>query len=212
LFCCKLKDKKEKKMDLINMHEASKEVLKKCAQLYCLIWMESPWNEYFWTTDKVINDINEQMKFPLSQGFVAIRHRKPYNYECLDLCGADATGYSEEDLKEPVGFTWGYEVNIPDISKISGISETRWKKVTGGKRMFYVDELGVQEDYREMGVGKKLTEKLLKQMPSLGVSYVALRTDLKAQAARILYQKLGFREIEIADSKYPDRTYWLLSI
>ncbi len=199
-------------MSLIDMKKAPKEVIRKCAVLYCNIWKEPPWNEDFWTPDKVIQDIKEQLEIPLSQGFVATRRRKPYNYERMDLCGAKATGYSEEDLMEPIGFTWGYEVDISDISRISGIPKREWKKVIGSKRTFYIDELGVDRDWRKHGIGAKLSRKLLDQMPSLGVVYVTLRTDVEAIAARSLYQKLGFKEIRITDAQYPDRTYWLLSL
>lgn len=175
-------------MDLINMEKASKEILKKCSSLYCEIWREPPWNENFWTQERVLRDMEEQIERPLFQGFIAIRR------------------------EESIGFTWGYEVNALNLSVISGTSKSRWKEITSGKRTFYIDELGVDIHYRKQGIGERLTKALLKQNSNLGIIYITLRTDVKAEAARNLYQKLGFKEINVVDSEYPDRTYWLLSL
>jgi len=169
--------------------------IQEIADLYCKIWREPPWNEEFWTNEGVAEDIKNQMKKVGS---------------CLLIV---------QDTKDwrVIGFSWGYEVNATDLSKISGIPESKWKEAIGEETAFYIDELGVDKNYRRQGVGERLTGELLGEtvndLNSLkrgdNPGYAILRTDVGALAARNLYKKLGFQELNLVDAKYSTRTYWL---
>lgn len=150
------------------------------AQLYCKIWQEAPWFENFWKPEEVIQDFRSEMS------------------------RQDAAGYIAVDGDEVVGFTHGYSVNKIELRAITGNDLLDPFVID---RVFYVDELGVDLKYRGVGISRELTTHLLR---AVNISTVLLRTDKNALAARALYQKLGFRELSIHDSKYPDRTYWLL--
>ncbi len=158
----------------------------KIAEIYCKIWKEPPWNEDFWTVESVVKDLKEQSK---RQNFVL-------------LAALNGT----EDI---VGFTWGYEVNTLDLSKISGHPESIWKDIIQQKRCFYVDELGVDINHRGKKIGKKLTIRLLREISLIKINHITLRTDIKAVPARSLYQKVKFKEIDLTDKEHGKRTYWL---
>lgn len=190
----------EKIWDGVKNLERVKKSISEIARLYCEIWREPPWDEDFWTIDGVVDDMINQLSKP-NAIFLFMEILPPRDRE-LHCC------HQIED-PEITGFTWGYEVSVADLSEISGVSELRWRKIIDANRAFYIDELGVEKNHRRRGVGKELTERLLIQAANLGIDCAILRTAVKAVAARNLYQRLGFRELDIADVKYPDRTYWL---
>ncbi|MEK7203278.1 MAG: GNAT family N-acetyltransferase [Patescibacteria group bacterium] len=113
---------------------------------------------------------------------------------------------------EQIGFAWGYEVSVQNLYEISGRAESEWRKIIGNKRAFYVDELGVVKNHRRQGIGETLNERLLTHVKNLDISYTILRTDVRAVAAKNLYQKFNFRELAIIDAQYPERTYWLKKV
>ncbi len=173
-----------KKVEIQKLDVKKRKLLIKCAELYCEIWKERPWHEYFWTVKGVIEDIKKQLKRPNAVGFVAL--------------------FGEE----VIGFTWGYEVSKKNLREISGVKalDILFKK----GRVFYIDELGTSSSFRRRGVGKQLSKTLIATIRSRGIRCFTLRTDVKAIAARNLYAKLGFRDLSIQDAEHSKRTYWLL--
>jgi len=158
------------------------------AELYCKIWEEPPWNEDFWTVEKVMEDMQKELRKPNAVLLSAAR---------------------DEIV---VGFTWGYETTIVDLHKISEISVSRWRDIIGNKRSSYIDELAVAKSSRGQGIGHKLTERLIASLSNAGVDYITLRTDTMAKSARSVYQQAGFLELDLIDTKYPNRTYWLKTL
>lgn len=157
-----------------------------CAFLYCEIWKEPPWNEGFWKEAEVIEDIKAQMKRAGALGFLAVFEEKV------------------------IGFTWGYMVSKEDMGEISGNSLLDFI-FDSIKEVFYVDELGAAKEFRRHKVGTLLSQSLISSVRKLNAEIpFILRTDKKAVAARNLYKKLGFRDLQIEDSKHRKRTYWLL--
>jgi len=162
---------------------------RKTAKLYCEIWKEPPWNEDFWKPKKVIRDLQEQMA----------------KQNAIFLIATNET-------TEIIGFTWGYEINIAELSQISGVSVNVWKKEIRKKGLFYIDEFGVKGIYRGMGIGQRLVKELLKQISCFDINCIILRTDALAIPARTVYSKVGFKESVIHDAEHQDRTYWLKEI
>lgn len=161
--------------------------LEKCAELYCAIWREPPWNEDFWKPEAVMRDLAKELAEPFAQ---------------IVLASAQ---------EEIIGFTWGYQVSKEKMAEISGNNQMDFL-FTKNARIFYIDELGVSSRYRQMGIGKDLSQKLLCLARESNANLVLLRTDILAVSARILYEKLGFQELPVRDKKYPDRSYWMLAI
>lgn len=165
--------------------EKEENVLLEVAGIYCRVWEEPPWNEDFWTVDKVIQDLHKELMKP------------------------NAVLLYATEKGEIAGFTWGYEVSAVELSDISGVFGSQWEKIVGEKRSFYIDELGVDRKYRQCGFGLSMTQELIKKITDLNIDYVTLRTNTEAVAARNLYKKTGFQELSINDAEHLDRTYWL---
>lgn len=112
---------------------------------------------------------------------------------------------------EVVGFTWGYEVDIPDVRRISGVHD--WDAVFFTakrlRKVFYIDDLGVASEWRGRGIARKLTERLLRKARERGMDVATLRTDKDAFPARSLYKGLGFYELPVQDAEHKNRTYWV---
>lgn len=169
-----------------NLDSGQEDLFKQCAKVYCQIWKEPPWNEDFWKPEQVIQDIKQELTMPDAQCLMAID-------------------------KSVIGFTWGYSVDkevLRDISQGNKLDILFSNQV----KVYYIDELGVSPGYRKMGIGGVLTSQLIKCAKSDGNSVIVLRTDKQAIAAKIVYTKLGFIEYPISDTRYPDRTYWVLEI
>lgn len=165
----------------------SVKILRSCAKLYCEIWKEPPWNEYFWTVDGVTEDLKRQVNMSGAKGFFATNDG------------------------EVVGFTWGYLTTQSAMRNISE-SESLDFLFSDIECVFYLAELGVCRSFREHKIGEKLTVALLGELAKDGTRLVVLRTDIKANAARRLYQKIGFTDLMVKDGKHEDRTYWVLPL
>lgn len=160
-----------------------------CAELYCRIWKEPPWCEYFWTPDSV----QEMM--------------------CQELCRPDALcvlAVKPEPLGI-VGFTWGYNVDQEILATTAGSNQLDFV-FEEARRVYYIDELGVDPGKRHKGVGRQLTTLLLDHARGQGHRRIVLRTDLRAVPARTLYSHLGFTELDVRDAQHENRTYWLLNL
>jgi len=59
-----------------------------------------------------------------------------------------------------------------------------------------VEDVVVDKNYRRMGLGTKLMEKLLEKGKELKVFAVELTSNPQREGARRLYQKLGFELLE----------------
>jgi len=157
------------------------------AELYCAIWKEPPWNEEFWTVRGVSDDFLVQI-------------RRPCAKVCLAFAG----------LERVVGFAWGYEVSRNNLREIAGTDALDFLFMDR-ERVFYVDEVGVAPGFREQKIGEQLSKSLIAAAyEDHGITRITLRTDVGAQAARSLFAKIGFKELEVRDKEHPDRTYWLL--
>jgi len=174
-------------MEIVSFRQASSSLIFKCAELYCEIWKEPPWNEDFWKPEEVRLEIDQQLQKACAEGFL-----------CVD----------NEAVK---GFTWAYSVTRKEMEAICG-SRRLDVLFSNQHQVFYIDELAVSRFSRRQGIGESLTRAVLSELKKYGPCLITLRTDKKALAARSLYQKLGFKDLLIEDKQYPDRTYWILGI
>ena len=74
------------------------------------------------------------------------------------------------------------------------------------KRMMYIHEVGVAEEYQRQGVGTTLMEELKAAAAEDGCAKIFLITDQANEGANRLYQKTG-GEMGV-DSHGNDRMYW----
>ena len=61
---------------------------------------------------------------------------------------------------------------------------------------FFINEVGVDKNMRNQGIGTKLTGELIKLARAKGCKGIWLATETNNRQARALYQKLGARETE----------------
>lgn len=176
-------------MEIIKIYDGNgnDELLKKIARLYCDIWKEPPWNEYFWKESEVLTDIHEQLKKEKATLVLAI------------------------DEAKVIGFTWGYCVNKELMKAISNNDLLNFLFEPATKNVFYIDEIGVDKNYRMHGVGSKITESIIDQTKKMGINCWCLRTHINALPAKKMYSNLRFNDLKIKDGKHLDRTYWALS-
>lgn len=176
-------------INYLEFNELNNELLDSYANLYCEIWREPPWNELFWKPESVLVDLEQQI---IKQ----------------DSCAFFSTNSSKDKI---VGFTWGYAVNLQELTEMSSGANFE-EFVSKDERIFYIDELGVEKNHRNLGVGKRLSLIMIDEIRARSFSKVVLRTNMIAIPARKLYCVLGFTELSVRDLKYTDRTYWLLKL
>ena len=117
-----------------------------------------------------------------------------------------------------VGYILGYEVfqesgDPRDLTlyQISGTKALDYL-FEGGKRVFYGDTLCVDPGFRRRHIAYKLSASLISALRAQGFTYRIGRTDIIAGGMRALFTKLGFQELSVHDTSYPERTYWLLRL
>ena len=186
-LCKEAMAKSESEILRVDIGNVSSYTLEQWANLYCEIWKEPPWNEDFWQPAEVIVDFQKEMRNPNAEAFLAI---------------ADS---------RVVGFTHGYSVSKEELRVIAG-NDLLDSLFENTERVYYIDELGVQKDFRGKGLAKKLSQNLIHAASVYGLTKVVLRTDVQAPSARHVYQKLGFNELTVCDAKYPNRTYWVIKL
>jgi ribosomal protein S18 acetylase RimI-like enzyme len=108
----------------------------------------------------------------------------------------DFVGKLAINSNDIIGFTWGY--SLPN--KFHFLDDLRNLKT------FYIAELAVERNFRRRGIGTKLVNMMIEDARKLDYEIVTLRTHIKSVAYNF-YLKLGFEDMKIRDSKYPERTY-----
>jgi|GEM_PF-542774 len=204
---------KDVKFFRTSWEEVPEIVFRKCAAVYCDVWREPPWNEDFWKTENVLQDMSRELARPGADCFIAtyVEGLGYCEYENHHDLSQIPVRRSEEERINVLGFTWGYPVNSGEAREISG-SDCLDGLFVFEEKVFYIDELAVQKFYRGQKIGAELSKLLIKSAKGQGSFKVILRTDKKATAAKKLYAKMGFRDLKTEDSNHPNRTYWLLEL
>lgn len=65
-------------------------------------------------------------------------------------------------------------------------------------------KLAVDSDFKGLGLGSKLMGKAIKESYELGYKNIVLYTNSKLKAAIGLYEKLGFKKVDLDDSHYEE--------
>lgn len=170
-------------MNVKRLNSFEHDLIVSVARLYCEIWKEPPWNEDFWKVEEVTETI---------RGYIE-------NCQAIVLAG-----FISSDI---VGFTWGEEVDKKKMREINGgnLMDFIFKE----NPVFYISELAVLKEKRNIGIGKVLTTRIIDEASRIKPYRFCLRTDVKADAARALYSSLGFRDLMVKDSVHTNRTYWI---
>ena len=164
------------------------------AELYSDIFKEKPWKENF-RPEEVMMLMAEQFDGPRPVITLAI----------ID--------YSIKHRRKVVGFTWMYEIFEHDLKEGTRFSPELGFLFRGQKKVFYFQEVGTRKEYRNKGIGEKLTRRLLKKGKKKGSGFVVLSTNSKATAAKSMFSRVGFNDSGIVrPPKELNRTYWILEL
>lgn len=100
------------------------------------------------------------------------------------MCAYDGADYQR--LKQPVVDILGTD------SVFAQLKETE-------EGEFYLDSVGVIEEYRGRGIASKLFATQIERARSLGHTTVGLIVDVDKPKAEALYSRLGFRHLDEKD-------------
>ena len=111
----------------------------------------------------------------------------------------------------------GYELyqysEPPRIVSLRDIGTTELDEEFSKGRLFYIDAIVVREVSQGVGIGRELLQTLIRKVQlCYGISRFVLRTNTEAYPARKLFLSAGFRETDVHDREYSDRTYWILDL
>lgn len=163
------------------------------AELYPEIFKEEPWKEEY-RHEEVIMLMGEQCDGPRPSIMLAyvkygLRHRKAF------------------------GFTWMYEIFKDDLKEGTRFSPKLIFLFKGRKRVFYHQEIGIKKEHQRKGFGTKLMKKIIGKGKENGANFIVLSTNSKANAAKALFSKVGFKNSGIVrPPKELERTYWILEL
>jgi ribosomal protein S18 acetylase RimI-like enzyme len=106
-------------------------------------------------------------------------------------------GFVCENEREIVGMAFLVPKGNP-----TEIFETDWS---------YIRMVGVHPDFEGRGIGKQLTQQCIAFATNSGEKVIALHTSEYMNAARHLYESLGFKQMKELEPRYGKR-YWLYKL
>ena len=170
----------------ISIRKARKNEASQIAELFMLAW---PVDEIIESNGITYEQLHESMTE------VAASEQTIYSYEntyvaevnCKivgAMCAYDGADYQR--LKQPI---------VDILGPNSGFAQL--KETEEGE--FYLDSVGVHEEYRNKGIGSKLFAVQIERAKSLGHKVVGLIVDEDKPQAEALYRRLGFKHLDNKD-------------
>jgi ribosomal protein S18 acetylase RimI-like enzyme len=170
-------------------------MISELAELICEVFSEPPWNECFSTTRIMFGLGAEMMR---KNAILVIAKHKQEGHVIAYMLGQELVVESDDPRDQTfLKISGGHDLDVLGNNQ---------------QRTFYVSGLGVRATYRRLGIAEQLSATLLSELRRHKFDYRLGRTDLKAHGMRKLYNKQGFKELPVYDLKYPERSYWLLSL
>ena len=168
------------------IRQAFKEEASQIAELFMLAW---PLEEILESNGITYQQLHESMTD------VAASEQTIYSYENTyvaevggkivgAMCAYDGADYQR--LKQPI---------VDILGSDSGFAQL--KETEEGE--FYLDSVGVLEEYRGRGIASKLFTAQIDRARSLGHKAAGLIVDVDKPKAEALYTRLGFRHIDNKD-------------
>ena len=116
--------------------------------------------------------------------------------ELIKLFGQLTSRDVEFDVKKVLGVPNLYCYVVEVDKKNIGFAALTLRFVPTKGYVGVIEDVVIDENYRQMGLGTKLIKKLLDKGNNLKVFAVELTSNPKRESARRLYQKLGFELLE----------------
>lgn len=228
-------------MEIKKINKRNKQKIRELAECYIEVWKDEPWNEDrkcpkcpegknnfgrnfkntfcpidgsklipYWTIGEVISDLETELNKPDSTCLVAETIGKRIYRDFDKKSFFKKSGIKKIDNGTIIGFTWGYGINKEEAFKL-----TRSIKFTDSienKKVAYIDEIGVLNDFRRLGIGEELCKSLTSIFNEKNYDSILTRTNPRAEPAISLFKKLGFKNTLIKDPIYSERVYLLKNL
>ena len=173
-------------MSEINIRKAQKEDASQIAELFMLAW---PVEDIMNSNGITYQQLHESMTE------IAATQQTIYSYENTfvaevggrvvgAMCAYDGADYQK--LKQPIVDILGSDSVFAQL-----------KETEAGE--FYLDSVGVREEYRGRGIATQLFAAQIERAKSLGHKIAGLIVDEDKPQAEALYTRLGFRHIDKKD-------------
>lgn len=112
-----------------------------------------------------------------------------------DMARTKNTGKWLEEIKSGNRLPYACVLQDQFIGEISLVLDTGDPDYTIPRVRAYVSRLVVKKEYRNRGIGGKLTDFICQKAKEMGFSEVSIGVDKDNEAALHLYRKKGFDEI-----------------
>ena len=106
------------------------------------------------------------------------------------LCDPDCWLFAAVEENQVVGFAYGYAL----------------QRLNTQRKMLYIHEVGVLDDFQRQGIGTRLMKELLKACEAEHICKMFLTCYQKNAGANALYRKAGGRFCD--ESQGEDTVYW----
>ena len=170
----------------INIRKGHKEEASQIAELFMFAW---PVEEILESNGITYEQLHESMTEVVASEQTIYSYENTYVAEVDGkvigaMCAYDGADYQR--LKQPI-----VDVLGPD----SGFAQL--KETEAGE--FYLDSVGILEEYRGRGIASKLFAAQIDRARSLGHKVAGLIVDVDKPKAEALYTRLGFRRLDNKD-------------
>ena len=136
---------------------------------------------------------------------VIVRRYEEDDYEAVNNILENTFGYRKSNMKDDKSFEY---VAVLDNNVVGYFVLNEMKDIVRNINRFHVDYVCVDENYRGLGIGKKMMEEAIRISKEKGISVLELTSGNKRIEAHKLYLSLGF---EIRDSAiFRKELSWLL--
>ncbi|MCW1296075.1 MAG: GNAT family N-acetyltransferase [Candidatus Parvarchaeota archaeon] len=226
-------------VEIKEINKEDKRKIRELARCYIEIWRDEPWNEDrkcptcdegknnfgrnfrntfcpvdgtrlvpYWTIRRVLKDLSKELNKKDATCLIAeTTGKRIYRYfDNRALC-TKKSGIKKVDKDTIIGFTWGYGIDKEEIFRLTKSVELL--DLLENERVAYIDEIGVLNDFRALGIGEELCNSLIWKFNKKRYNSILTRTNPRAEAAISLFKKLGFKDTSIKDPVYNERIYLL---
>ena len=170
----------------ITIRKAKKEEASQIAEFFMLAW---PVEDILQDNGITYEHLHESMTEIAASEHTIYSHENTFVAEVDGkivgaMCAYDGADYQR--LKQPV---------VDLLGNDSGFAQL--KETEEGE--FYLDSVGILQEYRNRGIGSKLFATQIERARSLGHTMVGLIVDVDKPKAEALYTRLGFKHLDNKD-------------
>lgn len=147
-------------------------------------------------TDSIMDVKNRQVKFIYAANQEMFDEAKKLFLEYAETLGVDLSFQHFEEELETLPERYGPPDGIVIIAYVDGRSAGCAALHMLSPDVCEMKRLYVRYEYRSLGIGRKLIERILEEASGRKYSYIRLDTLPTMEKAQLLYKSFGFYDIE----------------